>query len=39
MALITASDVSLGYDNHVIVTDLNFAVNTGDYRVFCSLGG
>ncbi len=31
MALITASDVSLGYDNHLIVTKLNFSVNTGDY--------
>lgn len=31
MALITASDVSLGYDNHLIVKKLNFSVNTGDY--------
>ncbi len=36
MALITASDVSLGYDNHVIVKDLNFEVNTGDY--LCIVG-
>lgn len=31
MALITASDVSLGYDNHLIVKKLNFSINTGDY--------
>lgn len=36
MALITASDVSLGYDNHVIVKKLNFEVNTGDY--LCIVG-
>lgn len=36
MALITASDVSLGYDNHVIVKKLNFAVNAGDY--LCIVG-
>lgn len=31
MALITASDVSLGYDNHLIIKELNFSVNAGDY--------
>ncbi len=36
MALITASDVSLGYDTNVIVKDLNFSVNTGDY--LCIVG-
>lgn len=36
MALLTASDVSLGYDNHVIVKNLNFAVNAGDY--LCIVG-
>ena len=36
MALITASDVSLGYDNHAIVKELNFAVNAGDY--LCIVG-
>ncbi len=36
MALITASDVSLGYDNHVIVKELNFKVNAGDY--LCIVG-
>jgi zinc transport system ATP-binding protein len=36
MALITASDVSLGYDNHVIVKNMNFEVNTGDY--LCIVG-
>ncbi len=36
MALITASDVSLGYDNHTIVKELNFKVNTGDY--LCIVG-
>jgi zinc transport system ATP-binding protein len=36
MALITASDVSLGYDNHAIVKELNFEVNTGNY--LCIVG-
>ncbi len=36
MALITASDVSLGYDNHVIVKGLDFSVNAGDY--LCIVG-
>ena len=36
MALITASDVSLGYDNHAIVKELNFDVNTGNY--LCIVG-
>ena len=36
MALITASDVSIGYDNHTIVKELNFKVNTGDY--LCIVG-
>ncbi len=36
MALITASDVSLGYDNHSIVKELNFEVNSGNY--LCIVG-
>ena len=36
MALITASDVSLGYDNHAIVKELNFEVNSGNY--LCIVG-
>lgn len=36
MALITASDVSLGYDNHAIVKELNFDVYTGNY--LCIVG-
>ena len=36
MALITATDLSLGYDNQVIVKDLNFTVNMGDY--LCIVG-
>ena len=36
MALITAYDVSLGYDNHAIVKELNFEVNTGNY--LCIVG-
>ncbi len=36
MAQLSVTNLSLGYDNQVIVKDLNFAVNTGDY--FCILG-
>ena len=36
MALITAEAVSLGYDTNVIVKDLNFTVNSGDY--LCIVG-
>ncbi len=36
MALITVSDASFGYDNHVIVKELNFTVNAGDY--LCIVG-
>ena len=36
MALITASDLTLGYDMHAIVKELNFAVNKGDY--LCIVG-
>ncbi|SFD03814.1 metal ABC transporter ATP-binding protein [Butyrivibrio sp. YAB3001] len=31
MALITAANISLGYDKHSIVKELNFTVNSGDY--------
>ncbi len=36
MAILTARDLSLGYDSHVIVKDLNFSINLGDY--FCIVG-
>ncbi|MCR4658431.1 MAG: metal ABC transporter ATP-binding protein [Lachnospiraceae bacterium] len=36
MAFITATDLSLGYDSQVIVKDLNFTVNSGDY--LCIVG-
>jgi zinc transport system ATP-binding protein len=36
MALLTIKDLSLGYDSRVIVENLNFAVNAGDY--LCIIG-
>ena len=36
MALITAKDLSLGYDSQIIVKDLNFKVEQGDY--LCIVG-
>lgn len=36
MALITCKDVSLSYDNNVVVTDLSFKVEAGDY--LCIVG-
>ncbi len=36
MALITVRDLSLGYDEHFLVEDLNFSVNAGDY--LCIVG-
>lgn len=36
MALLTVSDLSLGYDSQVIVKGLNFTVNMGDY--LCIIG-
>ena len=36
MSLITVSGLSLGYDSNVIVKDLNFTVNEGDY--LCIVG-
>ena len=36
MALITARNLSLGYDSHIIVKDLNFSLNAGDY--LCIVG-
>ena len=36
MALITVQNLSLGYDSHVIVKDLNFTVSAGDY--LCIVG-
>ncbi|MBQ4463361.1 MAG: metal ABC transporter ATP-binding protein [Eubacterium sp.] len=36
MALITIQDLALGYDSDIIIEDLNFEVNTGDY--LCIVG-
>ena len=36
MALLTILDLSLGYDSHAIVNNLNFTVNEGDY--LCIVG-
>ena len=36
MALITAQNLTLGYDSRIIVEDLNFSVNAGDY--LCIVG-
>lgn len=36
MSLITAQNLSLGYDEKTIVSNLNFSVNTGDY--LCIVG-
>lgn len=36
MALLTIKDLSLGYDSRVIVENLNFVVNAGDY--LCIIG-
>ena len=36
MALLTCKNLSLGYEGHVIVKDLNFSVNAGDY--LCIVG-
>ena len=36
MSLITVRDLSLGYDSHTILENLNFTVNSGDY--LCIVG-
>ena len=36
MALLTCREVSLGYESHIILDHLNFAVNTGEY--LCIVG-
>ena len=36
MALLTIQDLSVGYDSHAIVENLNFSVNAGDY--LCIVG-
>lgn len=36
MALLTVSNLSLGYDSHAIAEDLSFSVSAGDY--FCIVG-
>ena len=36
MAMLTVRNLSLGYDSHMIIKDLNFTVNAGDY--LCIVG-
>ena len=36
MALITCTDVSLSYENKIVLSDLTFSVNKGDY--LCIVG-
>ena len=36
MALITCKDLTLAYENHIVVENLSFAVNGGDY--LCIIG-
>ena len=36
MSLLTVQNLSLGYDSHTIVENLNFSVNAGDY--LCIIG-
>ena len=36
MALLTCEKLCLGYDNNIIVKDLSFSVNDGDY--LCIVG-
>ncbi len=36
MALLTIQDLSIGYDAHTVLQDLNFSVHTGDY--LCIVG-
>ena len=36
MSLITVEDLSLGYESHIILENLNFSVNSGDY--LCIVG-
>lgn len=36
MAYITCKDLTLGYEGHAIVSDLNFKVSKGDY--LCIVG-
>lgn len=36
MALITCKDLTLAYENHIVVEDLSFTVNSGDY--LCIIG-
>jgi zinc transport system ATP-binding protein len=36
MALLTCTDVSLSYENNIVLTDLSFAVNKTDY--LCIVG-
>ena len=34
MALITCENISLAYENNVVLSDLSFSVHTGDYPVW-----
>ena len=36
MALITVTDLALAYEGHVVASDINFEVNSGDY--LCIIG-
>ena len=36
MALLTIQNLSLGYDSHTILENLNFSVNAGEY--LCIVG-
>ena len=36
MALVTCQNVSLSYENNTVLSELSFAVNSGDY--FCIVG-
>ena len=36
MALITCENISLAYENNVVLSDLSFSVHTGDY--LCIVG-
>lgn len=39
MALLTVSDLSVGYDSQAVISNLNFTVNPGDYLCFVGENG
>ncbi len=39
MALLTCSDITLGYDNKPVVSGLNFEINSGDYLIILGENG